>query len=172
MSSEDSVRPYHAKPESKGQAAADAVAAVMKHAADRDEAAHRKPPPKKQPKWMLPLGINLAVFAVYLLIAPPAWVTMNPIEAPDVQAQEQSLRVAMFLQAQQIEQYRQVNGELPGTLADLGRDPVADGVEYLPQGANFQLVATVGESALVYDSAAPDSEFAQSVRASMSGAGG
>lgn len=172
MSSEDSVRPYHAKPEAEGQEAADAVAAVMKHAADRDKAAHQKPPAKKQPKWMLPLGINLAVFAVYLLIAPPAWVTLDPIEGPDVAQQEQSLRVAMYLQAQQIEAYRIENGELPGSLADLSRDPVSDRVEYVPQGSTFQLVGTVGESALVYDSAAPDGAFARSVAARMSGAGG
>lgn len=171
MSSEDSVRPYHAKPEAKGQEAADAVAAVMKHAADREQAAKRKKPPKKQAKWMLPLGINLAVFAVYLLIAPPAWVTIDPIQGPDLAAQEQSLRVAMFLQAQQIEAYRVENGELPRTLADLSRDPVSERVEYVPRGNSFQLVATLGESALVYDSTADNSEFEASVRERLAGAG-
>lgn len=121
---------------------------------------------------MLPLGVNLAVFAVYLLIAPPSWVTMNPIEGPDVAAEEQSLRVAMYLQAQQVEAFRVETGRLPTSLAELDRDPVVDDVDYVRQGDDFQLVASVGESALVYDSAAPDSEFAASVAARMSGAGG
>lgn len=171
MSSEDPVRPYHAKPEAKGQETADAVAAVMKHAADRDQAARKKKPPPKQAKWMLPLGINLAVFAVYLLIAPPAWVTLDPIEGPDVATQEQSLRVAMFLQAQQIEAYRLENGQLPRSLAELSREPMSERVEYVPRGNAFQLVGTVGESALVYDSTADNSEFEASVRARLGNAG-
>jgi hypothetical protein len=171
MSSEEPVRPYHAKQDAKGEEAADAVAAVLKHAKDRDKAAEQKAPRKKQPKWMLPLGINLAVFAVYLLIAPPAWVTMNPVEPPDMAAQEQSLRVAMYLQAQQVEAFRLENEVLPTTLDELARDPLAE-LEYVRDGSSFQLIGTVGEQALVYDSASPDPAFASSVADRMAGAGG
>ena len=148
MSSEDQVRPFHSKGTARGQEAADAVAAVLKHAAERDEAALKKEPPKQQSKWMLPLGVNLAVLALYLLIAPPQWVDLNRIEPPSAASQVESLRVAMFLQAKRIEAYVMEHGELPAELDDAGS--ALPGVEYLRQGLNrYQLVGTVGESAVV-----------------------
>ncbi len=163
MSSEDQVRPFHAKEEGSGQEAADAVAAVLKHAAEHDKAAREKSN-KKQPKWMLPLGVNLAVFAVYLLIAPPAWrgwVTVNPIEGPTSQVRADGLRTAMYLQAQRIEQYRIDHGALPETLADAG-SPIP-GVEYHRQGSSYQLVGTSGDAGLVYDSSESLADFGGSV---------
>ncbi len=151
MSSEDKVRPFHSKEPARGQEAADAVAAVLKHAAERDQAVKQKAQPKKDPKWMLPLGLNLAVLALYLLIAPPSWITVNPITAPDSVRQTESLRVAMFLQVKRIEAYMLVHGELPPTL-DAAGSPMP-GVEYMPQGnGRYQLTATAGDEALVYDS--------------------
>jgi len=156
MSSEDKVRPYHAK--ASGQEAADAVHAVLQHAADRDQAAHQTTGPKKQPKWMLPLGINLGVFAVYLLIAPPAWVVVSPLEAPPVEEQLEDLRLAMYMQAQRVESYRQQNGRLPTELVEAG-SPVP-GVEYNVIGiGRYQLVATVGGEALIYDSSDSAAEW-------------
>ena len=151
MSSEDKVRPFHSKDPARGQEAADAVAAVLKHAAEREQAAHQKDQRKKEPKWMLPLGLNLAVLALYLLIAPPAWITLNPITAPDSVRQNESLRVAMFLQVKRIEAYMLVHGELPPNL-DAAGSPMP-GVEYLPRGdGRYQLTATAGDQALMYDS--------------------
>lgn len=168
MSSEDQVRPYHAKDEARGQETADAVAAVLKHAAERDKAAGEKPRPKKQPKWMLPVGIQLSVLALYLLIAPPRWVTMNPIEPPDAVSQEESLRVAMYFQAQRIEAYLQQHGELPQRLADAG-SPI-EGVEYVRQGRSaYQLVGLVGEAALVYDSTQSDADFKDAAARRLAG---
>lgn len=158
MSPEDKVRPFHSKDPARGQEAADAVAAVLKHAAERDEAAHKKGPPKKEPKWMLPLGFNLTILALYLLIAPPAWVTVNPITAPDSVSQNESLRLAMYLQAKRIEAYQLVNGELPPNLEAAG-SPMP-GVEYLPQGnGRYQLTAAEGDQALVYDSLESADDF-------------
>lgn len=168
MSSEDQVRPYHAKDEARGQEAADAVAAVLKHAAEKDQVAQAKPRPKKQPKWMLPLGLNLAVIAVYLLLAPPAWVTVNPIEGPDQATQVQGLQVALWLQAQQIEAYKSQNGRLPASLAESGR--AVPGIEYVRQGGErYQLVATVGDQPIVYDSTGPNAEIVAAVNASRLG---
>ncbi|GMV06403.1 MAG: hypothetical protein AMXMBFR53_26790 [Gemmatimonadota bacterium] len=168
MSSEDPVRPYHAKDEARGQEAAEAVAAVLKHAAEKEQVAQAKPRPKKQPKWMLPLGLNLAVIAVYLLLAPPTWVTVNPIEGPDQATQVQGLRVALYLQAQQIEAYKDQNGRLPSSLAESGR--AVPGIEYVRQGAEqYQLVATVGDQPIVYDSSGPNPEIVAAVTASRLG---
>lgn len=167
MSSEDQVRPFHAKDEARGQEAAEAVAAVLQHAAVRDKAAHAKVAPRKQPKWMLPLGVNLAVLAVYLLLAPPAWVTVNPIEGPDPASQVQGLRVAMYMQAQAIEQYKIDNGRLPATLAESGRS--YEGVEYVRQGEQYQLVAVVGDQPLVYDSAGSNADIMAAAAAALGG---
>jgi hypothetical protein len=158
MSPEDKVRPFHSKDPARGQEAADAVAAVLKHAAERDEAAHKKDGRKKEPKWMLPLGLNLAVLALYLLIAPPQWITVNPITAPDSANQSESLRIAMFLQVKRIEAYMLVHGELPPTL-DAAGSPMP-GVEYIPQGnGRYQLTATAGDQTLGYDSIESSDDF-------------
>jgi len=158
MSSEDQVRPYHAKDESRGQDTADALAAVMKHAAERDKAIKEKPKPKKQPRWMLPLGIQLSVIALYLLVAPPSFVTVNRIEPRDPSHAVEDLRVAMYLQIRKLEDYRIKHGRLPDALSDAGS--AVPGVAYRRQGADrYQLVGTAGEEAVVYDSTEPADEF-------------
>jgi len=168
MNSEDQVRPYHAKDEARGQEAAEAVAAVLKHAAAKDQAVQAKPRPKKQPRWMLPVGLQMAVLAVYLLLAPPAWVTVNPIEGPDEASQVESLRVAIWLQAQQVESYKTQNGRLPASLAESGRE--TPGIEYVRQGSGqYQLVAVVGDQPIVYDSAIPNADIEAAARKAFSG---
>ncbi len=155
---DEKVRPYHAK-DSSGQEAADAVKAVLEHAQQRDEAAKKKEKPKKQPKWMLPLGINLGVFAVYLLIAGPQWVVIDPIEGPPAAERVEGLRAAMFLQASRIESYRQQNGRLPESLDEIGASTV-EGVDYVLQGSSqYQLIGSVGETDLIYDSTQPVTEW-------------
>jgi len=148
MSSEDKLRPYHAK---SGAETADTLAEVLEHAAAKEVAAHKKDGPKKQPKWMLPLGINLGVFAIYLLIAPPSWVVMDPIEGPPPAEQMRSLRAAMFIQVGAIETYRIANGSLPATAEAANK--TTPGVEYVLQSADvYQLVAQVGTETLTYTS--------------------
>jgi len=168
MSSEDPVRPYHARDEARGQEAAEAVAAVLKHAAERQKAADVHPQPKKQPKWMLPLGINLVVLAVYLLIAPPRWVIVNPIEGPDLASQAQNIRVAMYFQAQRIDSYRIRHGSAPANLSDAGSSTPE--IAYVRRGDNeYQLVATVGGTAVIYDSTEPDASFAEAAAKRLAG---
>ena len=158
MSSEDQVRPYHADDKAAGQEAADAVAAVLAHAAERDVAQHVKQGPKKQSKWMLPVGINLGVFAVYLLIAPPAWVIVNPLEAAPVEEQVDDMRLAMFMQAMRVDAYAQQNGRLPDALEDAG-SPVP-GVDYTVLGAGrYQLTALIGDEVVLYDSSESAQEW-------------
>jgi len=151
MSSDDQVRPFHAKDEPRGQETAEAVAAVLKHAAERDKAAREKAPRKPPPKWVLPLGIQLSVIAVYLLAFPPRFIVVNPIPVRDPVEEVADLRLAMWFQIQRVETYKLEHGQLPERLADAG-SPL-EGVEYHRQGANsYQLVASVGQEALVYDS--------------------
>ena len=157
-SSKDQVRPYHAGDRTPGQEAADALSAVMSHAAERDDAQHKKAPQKTQSKLALPLGINLGVFALYMLIAPPAWVVVNPIEAPPVEEQADHMRLAMYMQAMRVNVYRAQNGELPAALEDAG-SPVP-GVEYSVIGANrYELIATIGTEVVRYDSSESANEW-------------
>ena len=156
MGTDDKVKPYHAR---SGSETADTLADVLEHAAAREQAAHKRTVPKKQPKWMLPLGINLGVFALYLLIAPPAWVDFNPIEGPPVAAQTESLRLGMFMQIQRIEGYRLANGRLPDSLEAAG-SVVVEGAEYRRMGGDrYQLIANVGETVLLYDSTESAADF-------------
>ncbi len=151
MSSKDEVRPYHAGASTPGQEAADALSAVMSHAAEREDAQHKKAPHKTQAKWVLPLGINLGVFALYMLIAPPSWVVMNPIEAVPVEEQIEHMKLAMYMQAIRVDAYRGQYGELPEALEDAG-SPVP-GIEYFTLGANrYELITTIGTEVIRYDS--------------------
>lgn len=147
------VRPFHAREVSTGQEAAELVAATLKHAAEREEAARAKTAPKQQPKWMLPVGLNLAVLAAYLIIAPPAWVVVNPIAPPPEAEALADLRAGMWMQAQKIEGYRMRTGRLPATLAEAGVS--VQGLDYTPQGDSYVLIASVSPDAepLVFNSA-------------------
>ena len=157
MSSED-LRPYHKKDKGSGQEAADALAAVLTHAAERDEAAEHKQGPKKQSKWMLPLGVNLGVFAVYLLIASPDWVVMNKIDSAPIAEQAEDMRLAIFMQASRVDVYRLQNGQLPASLADAG-SPV-EGLSYNVIGPDqYELVVTIETEVLRYDSSQPVGEW-------------
>lgn len=151
MNDKDQVRPYRAKELGTGQETAETLAEVLKHAAERDEKARLKQKPKAPPKWMLPLGVNLGVLAVYLLVAPPDWVVLNPIEPPPAEQRIEDLRTAIYFQAQRVESYRQENGRLPERLEDVGG--ASTDVQYIVRGTSqYQLVGSVGTETLVYDS--------------------
>lgn len=172
MNQQDSVRPYRARDVASGQEAADAVADVLRHAKERDEAAKRKVPPKRQPKWMLPVSVNLAVLAVYLLIAPPDWVVLRriPPALPTPEAQVANFRAAMYLQGiNRIEIYRASNGRLPASLADA--QSTLQNVDYRVLGDSaYVLVGTVGEEVLTYDSSTQTAaEFAGNLSQRISG---
>jgi len=152
MSENEEVKPFHAKDVGAGQEAADVVAAVLKHAAERDKAAHEKVAPKRQPKWLLPLGVNLGVFAAYLLIWSPPWVVLNPIAPPPTEQQVEKLSSAMWFAMGAIASFRTENDRLPQSLVEAGLSP--DNLDYTVQGSSsYVLIAGVGEESLVYNSA-------------------
>lgn len=154
-SEKDKVRPYHAKETTSGQETADVVAAVLKHAAEREQAAKAKPTPTKQPKWMLPLGLNLGVLAVYLLIAPPAWVELNRIDPPPDDEVVEDLQAGMLFVTSKIESYRARTGQLPATLLEAGVNPAqAEAIDYTARpDSTYVLEALVGEQPVTFDSA-------------------
>lgn len=147
----DQIKPFHAKEVSTGQETADVVAAVLKHAAERDEAAKKKTAPKPQPIWMLPLGLMLSVLAGFLLVAPPAWVVVNPIAAQAPEDRLRDVNASILLYGSKIEGYRIRNGRLPQTLPEAGIDVA--GLDYTPQGESYLLIASVGDRDVVFNSA-------------------
>jgi len=152
MSENDEIKPFHARDVTSGQEAADAVAAVLKHAQERDAAAKARAPGKKQPRWLLPLGINLGVFAAYLLVWQPPWVVINYIAPPPTEERVELANNAMYMALNRIEGYRINNGRLPSTLEEAGVTQA--GLDYTLQGAsNYVLIAEVGEDLLQFNSA-------------------
>lgn len=152
MSEKDEVKPFHAKEVASGQEAAEAVAAVLKHAKERDAAAKQSTGPKKQPKWLLPLGINLAVFAAYLLIGSPQWVVISPIQPPPAAERVQNAGSTIVWNAQKIENFRTDNGRLPADLAEVGIN--VDGLGYsVVGGTDYVLFVTVDDREVTYRSA-------------------
>jgi len=155
MSDQEQIKPYRAKETSTGQEAADAVADVLSYAAERDEAARKRTPPKPQPKWMLPLAMNLGLLAVYFLAAQPDWLVLSPIDPPPAAEQVTGLRNAMYMHGiARIESFRQANGRLPATLEEAGAGALVGQVEYqVVGGSTYTLVASVGEEVISYNSA-------------------
>ena len=147
----DQIKPFHAREVTTGQETADVVAAVLKHAAEKDEAAKKKTAPKPQPMWMLPMGLTLAVLATFLLVAPPPWVVVNPIAAQAPADAVESLQSAFFFYGSKIEGYRQSNGRLPQTLAEAG--VTVEGLDYTVNGDHYMLISSVGQRDVVFNSA-------------------
>jgi hypothetical protein len=104
---------------------------------------------------MLPLGLNLGVLAVYLLIAPPAWVVVNPIAPPPDEEVVEGLRTGMWWATAKIESYRAANGRLPASLEEAGVNPdQAAELDYTPRGdSTYVLIAVVGDQQITFDSA-------------------
>jgi len=138
MSENDEVKPFHAKGVDPGQETADVVAAVLKHAAERERAAKSKTAPKKQPKW-------------YLLIWSPEWVVLNPIAPPATEQRVEKLSGAMWLAINKIEAFNLDNERLPQSLMEAGANEAS--LTDTLVGSSYVLSAEVGEEALVFNSA-------------------
>jgi len=162
MTDQDQVKPYHAKDVAPGQEAADVVAEVLKHAAEREEAGKKKTTVAKGPaKWMLPLTVNMGVLALYFLIAQPDFLVMSPIvDTRSVEDQVQTTRDMMYVTGIRVEGFLGREGRLPATLAE-ANDPNGS-FDYSIQGdSTYILIATVGGQSIVFDSAAQTlAEFA------------
>ena len=121
MSDQDQVKPYHAKDAAPGQEAADVVAEVLQHAAEREEAAKQKVGPKSPPKWMLPLTVNLGVLALYFLIAQPEFLVVTAADDPRtaVEVDQGARRSVHQYGIVQIDAFLAANGRLPASLDEV-----------------------------------------------------
>lgn len=156
---EQDHKPYHAKDAAPGKEAADVVAEVLKHAAEREQAAKVQTKPKGPPKWMLPLTVNLGVLALYFLIAQPEFLIMSPIEDPrPVEQQVQQTRFGIYMEViQRMQSFVQANGRLPATLSELGTSVGEEGVDYTVSGdSTYILIMQIGSETVTFDSAIDD----------------
>ncbi len=170
MTDPDQAKPYHAKNTAPGQEAADVVAEVLQHAAEREAAVHVKSAPKGPPKWMLPLTVNLGVLALYFLIAQPEFINVNQnVDRRPVAERLQQTEAMMVLSVGRINSFHAREGRLPASLAEANDPTAGQGVDYTVQGdSSFILIATVDDQTIIYDSTAPG-EFGVSLSSQLPG---
>ena len=117
MSEKDDVQPFHAKGTAPGQEAADVVAEVLAHAAEREQAVKRQTGPKGPPRWMMPITVNLGLLAMYFLFAQPQWIVMSPLDDPRAAPELiQASRAGIYFDGiMRIEQFLDAEGRLPAS---------------------------------------------------------
>ena len=91
-----------------------------------------------------------------LLVLQPQWLFPRPPEETPA-LREASLRVRMFVEIDRIEQFRSLNGRLPGTLAEAKSDSI--GLSYQPAQESFSLVGHNGSLMLTYNSSMTPRDF-------------
>lgn len=133
---------------------------VMEDHAERQER-QRAASRRKDSSGSQNMGIAAMIvgaLSIYVWTAPPAFIQPDPYPPPSARQVDAGLRMDIYLQAQQIEKYRQANGSLPASLDEAG-EPL-EGVEYeRAEGDAYRLVASTGGETLVYDSRESAREF-------------
>ena len=124
--SRDSRDPRDPRRKTTGSETADLVSEVLEDAARRNEARGRKQEPVIGRNRQRAAAISLPLagaFSFYLWFGNPAWVTPTMPDPVTTEKAEAGLRVAMFFEAQKIEQFRTTSGRLPDTMDELGSAP-------------------------------------------------
>ncbi len=150
-----------AKGEGEHLPLADAFAGVLQSEAERRHEERRSRAPKG-PSYAKPaFGLALLAALVWIWLAPPAWLRLPPLPSEPPEVQEAEARLALYLQAERILQFRIDRGRLPGTLAEAG-DPLP-GIRYEVLGSDrYRLRST--EPPLSYTSTdSPAALLAESV---------
>ena len=106
-------------------------------------------------RWKALAAFVVLLLAALVALAPPGWA--RPDTPPQLATSERAhgLRLALLLQAEQIEAFRVREQRLPETLADVGE--ALPGLRYVLSGTRaYQLIAYLPDgTAVVYDSARP-----------------
>ena len=148
-------------PTPEKQALIEAYDQVLRAEAEkREQDGARKPARRRWPLHPVAM-LFLLIWAVtggYLITVKPAWVfdRGRPTESPAIQ--EASLRLAMAMQAERIEKFRQARGgQLPTSLADVG--PLVSGIIYERAGNEYVLRGVNGSASLMLRSTDPIRAF-------------
>jgi len=113
-------------PQTEADARRDArqtLRAVMERAVEMQA----EPPPKAPSRVVPAVAIILALASVYLWFGNPSWLR-DPDLTPPPEYQDASVRWAVYVTSQRVEQYRIQHGKLPSSLMETGSTP--DGIEY------------------------------------------
>lgn len=134
------------------------IAEALTHAEARD--ALYRPPTEIAPsgRWRAPLALILLVLSGILAVAPPSWLEGSPRPTVPVQERARGARVALHLQAAQIEAYRVRTQGLPAALDAL--ESALPGTRFVRSGDRvYQLVAFGPDRRpIVWESTAPSEE--------------
>jgi hypothetical protein len=155
MSEKDDVQPFHAKGTAPGQEAADVVAEVLAHAAEREQAVKRQTGPKGPPRWMMPITVNLGLLAMYFLFAQPQWIVMSPLDDPRAAPEViQASRAGIYFDGiMRIEQFLDAEGRLPASLIEAGSTLANQGVDYAVVDNAYILTFSIDGQNFTFDSA-------------------
>jgi hypothetical protein len=149
-------------PEARARLLAEALA----HA-EHKEARYRVPvaDTRRAARVKSAVAALLLVLAVFVAVTPPAWVRPQPPAQLSEAARARGIRLALLLQAHQVEAHRVRAQELPASLDEL---PVRlDGMRYTRSGRSYQLVAFMPDGTpVVYDAADPSPAF-QALQATL-----
>ncbi len=154
MSLDEQDPPVHgiSRPEDRDRILAEALA----HAEQLDER-HRIhfPVDPRRGRWKTPVAMGILVVAALIAAFPPRWVSGPPLPVPAPAQLDRGLRIALYLQARQVEEFRAREGRLPRSL-----DEVAarfDDLLFVRSGSRvFQLVGHRPDGTpQVFDSARP-----------------
>lgn len=109
-----------------------ALAAVMRHTAERDKADERYRVEVERGSRVGPKHLALlasTVLTLWVWAWPPAMIRVDEIPMPPIAEEEATLRLVMYFQSQKIEQYLLDFGRIPDELLEAG--PVFTGMEYI-----------------------------------------
>lgn len=107
------------------------------------------------------LCLPLLLFSAYSLVFRPAFIWGPPVDTMPPQKAEASARVAMFLIAQRLDEYRATQGDYPPALASLDLDDPA--ITYVRQADTlFELRANAGGKVLLLRSTDDFGQFVSS----------
>ncbi len=105
---------------------------------------------RRKRAWRAVVFTGVVAAVVYLWLQPPAWMSPPPLPVPSAAEQEAGGRFAIYLQAQQIEHFRQTNGRLPSTLEETG-EPLP-GIDYILLGPTTYALQSARDANLRYAS--------------------
>ncbi len=129
--------------------------------AEHKEARYRVPvvDTRQAARWKALASGVLLVLAGAVAVAPPQWVRPEPPAQLNAAARTRDIRMALLLQAQQVEAFRVQSQRLPNSLDEL--PALLSGVRYARSGNRaYQLIAYESDgNAIVYDSANPAQPF-------------
>lgn len=111
-------------------------------------------------RWKGLIASAVFLFALVLVGLPPAFLVPEAPPSLTVAETGGGIRMALLMQAEQIEAFRARSGRLPSSIAEV--ETALPGVRYVRSSNRvYQLIAyTPAGDAVVYDSSSPDPSFA------------